>query len=67
MTKHRELIDLWRKTTEPNFTVWLSKQEKKCEFCEASCGKPWCVVVEETFEEFDVALEELSKEETNEE
>ena len=66
MTKHRELIDLWRKTTEPNFTVWLSKQEKKCEFCEASCGKPWCIV-KETFEEFNEALEELSKEETNEE
>ena len=60
MTKHKELIDLWRKTTEPNFTVWLSKQEKKCEFCESSCGNAWCII-EETFEEFNEALEELSK------
>ena len=63
MTKHQELIDLWRKTAEPNFLVWLGKQEQKCDFCNTPCGKPWCVTVEETFEEFDEALDELSKEE----
>lgn len=66
MSKHQELIDFWRKTAEPNFLIWLSKQEKKCEFCTESCGKPWCIAVEETFEEFDEALEELIKEENNE-
>lgn len=47
MTNHQELIDLWRNSKEPNFVKWLDTKQKKCDFCDKPCGKPWCITNEE--------------------
>jgi hypothetical protein len=47
MSKHQELIDIWRTTSkEPSFLKWLDDKQKKCDFCDKPCGKPWCVTEE---------------------
>lgn len=48
---NQDIYDKWRNSNEPKFTVWLTKQEEKCESCKEPCGNPWCPVNKDNKEE----------------